>query len=75
MDAPFVLHLRRGLNFERAGRYSEAATAYREAVAADPGALEARLRLGVVLRELGLDDEANGMFLSALDAARDPGPA
>jgi tetratricopeptide (TPR) repeat protein len=71
MAAELATPLKRGLDLEREGRYTEAATAYREAVAEDPSLLEARVRLGVVLRELGLDEEANGVFLGALDRVRD----
>jgi Flp pilus assembly protein TadD len=60
-------HLGRGDAFERDGRYAEAAEAYRAAVAADPFDADARARLGVVLRELGLDEEANEAFRAALE--------
>lgn len=60
-------HLRRGLAFERAGRYSEAADEYREAAQQDPSDPEAQEHLGLVLRELGRDEEANEAFRAALE--------
>lgn len=59
--------LQRGLGLERKGRYSEAAEAYREAARLTPGDVNARMRLGLVLRVLGRDEEANEAFRVALD--------
>lgn len=59
-------HLRRALALERTGHHLEAAEAYGEAVRLDPGDPEIQTRLGLVLRELGRDEEANRAFLSAL---------
>ena len=56
----------RGYGLERQGKYPEAADAYREAAALDPDDLGARLRLGLVLRLLGHDEEANAVFHEAL---------
>jgi Flp pilus assembly protein TadD len=58
--------LSRGEAFERAGRYAEAADAYLAAATLDPFDADARVRLGVVLRELGRDEEANEAFRAAL---------
>jgi tetratricopeptide (TPR) repeat protein len=49
-------HCERALGLEREGRYEEAAAEYREA--------------GILLRELGQDDEANRAFEAALAARR-----
>ena len=67
MVDPSSDHLGRGDAFERAGRYAEAAEAYRDAVVSDPQDVDARVRLGVVLRELGRDEEANETFRAALE--------
>ena len=61
-----AVHHNRGLSFERAGRYGEAADAYATAVRFDPDDADAHVKLGLILRELGRDDEANIAFLSAL---------
>ena len=63
---PSAEHLSRGLSAERAGRYTEAAEAYREAARLDPGDIDAQVRLGLVLRVLGRDEEANEAFRLAL---------
>jgi Flp pilus assembly protein TadD len=60
-------HASRGVTLERAGRYREAAEAYAEVVRLDPADPDAQARLGLVLRELGRDDEANRAFLIALE--------
>ncbi len=59
--------LTRGLAFERDGRYSDAAAAYREAAQLDPSDVGAQVRLGLVLRVLGRDEEANEAFRTALN--------
>ena len=56
----------RALGFEREGRYEEAIEAYRATIRQDPGDVEAFIHLGVVLRQLGRDAEANEAFDSAL---------
>lgn len=67
MAEPSSDHRNRGLALERAGRYAEAANAYREAARLDPGDIDAQVRLGLMLRGLGHDDEANEAFRAALD--------
>jgi Flp pilus assembly protein TadD len=64
---PSAAQLSRGLAAERAGRYAEAVEAYREAARLDPGDIDAQVRLGLVLRVLGRDEEANEAFRLALD--------
>lgn len=59
-------HMSRGLALERAGQHVGAADAFGEAVRLDPNDPEAQTRLGLALRELGRDDEANRAFLAAL---------
>ena len=66
-------HLSRGLSAERAGRYGEAAEAYQEAARLDPGDIDAQVRLGMVLRVLGRDEEANEAFRLALDIRAEHG--
>jgi Flp pilus assembly protein TadD len=65
-----VTFYNRGLILERQGRNDEAAAAYAEAVRLDPGDVDAQVRLGLVLRDLGRDEEANRAFLTALDLKR-----
>ena len=67
MAEPSTSHLNRGRTFERAGRYSEAVAAYQEAAQLDPSDVDAQVRLGLVLRVLGRDEEANEAFRAALD--------
>ncbi len=67
MVEPSTSHLNRGRTFERVGRYSEAAAEYQEAAELDPSDVDAQLRLGLVLRVLGRDEEANEAFRAALD--------
>lgn len=60
-------HRRRALVLEFRGLYGEAvAAAYHEAVRCDPEDADARIRLGLLLRELGHDEEANLAFEAAL---------
>jgi Flp pilus assembly protein TadD len=63
----FALHYNRGLSLERSGKYEQAAEAYGEAVRIHPLDIDAQVHLGLILRELGRDEEANGAFLTALD--------
>ena len=65
-----VLFYNRGLVLERQGRNDEAAAAYAEAARLDPADVDAQVRLGLVLRDLGRDEEANRAFLMALDLKR-----
>ena len=64
-------HLSRGRSAERAGRYAEAVEAYREAARLDPGDIDVQVRLGMVLRVLGRDEEANEAFRLALHIRAD----
>jgi Flp pilus assembly protein TadD len=59
-------HRRRALALEFRGQYGEAVAAYHEAVRCDPEDADARIRLGLLLRELGQDEEANRTFEAAL---------
>jgi Flp pilus assembly protein TadD len=68
---PFVreqaaLHTNRAVELERAGRYAEAVAAYRESLRNDPDDVRVHVRLGLLLRGLGRDDEANHVFAAAL---------
>jgi Flp pilus assembly protein TadD len=58
--------LSRAIALERSGHREEAAEAYGRAVRLNPDDPVAQTRLGLVLRELGRDEEANRAFLSAL---------
>lgn len=59
--------LLRGQQLEREGRLSDAAEAYREGLRQEPGDVAARVRLGLVLRHLGRDEEANEVFREVLE--------
>ncbi len=65
-----VLHYNRALDLERTGRYEEAVAAYQEALRLDPVDIDAQVHLGLLLRELGRDDEANQAFQAALTLKR-----
>jgi tetratricopeptide (TPR) repeat protein len=70
VNSQFAVHYNRALDFERAGHYHQAIDAYRQAIEANPFDLDALIRLGLMLREVGLDEEANRAFSSALDLSR-----
>ena len=59
------VHRQRAAVLEARGRYDEAIDAYREALRCDPEAADAQLRIGLLLRELGRDEEANQAFAAA----------
>jgi tetratricopeptide (TPR) repeat protein len=63
----FLSHFNRGLAFERHGQHGAAAAAYRDAARIDPLDIDTQIHLGLSLRELGQDEEANRAFLTALD--------
>jgi tetratricopeptide (TPR) repeat protein len=67
LDPEFAVHYYRGLRLERSGRAEEAIEAYRQAIRANRSSIDAQIRLGLLLRGLGRDDEANRAFLAALD--------
>jgi Flp pilus assembly protein TadD len=74
MPLPSSDPLLRGLYLEREGRLSEALDAYRESARREPGVVATLVRLGLLLRQVGRDDEANEVFgrvleLRAVDAA------
>jgi Flp pilus assembly protein TadD len=61
-----VFSYSRALGLEREGRYEEAIEAFRATIRLDPRDVEAHIHLGVVLRHLGRDAEANEAFDAAL---------
>lgn len=61
-----VVHYNKAREREQTGRYEEAVAEYREAVRLDPEDADALVKLGLLLRELGRDEEANRAFQSAL---------
>jgi Flp pilus assembly protein TadD len=67
---PAILFYNRGKALERQGHNEEAAAAYAEATRLDPGDVDAQVRLGLVLRDLGRDEEANQAFQNALELHR-----
>jgi Flp pilus assembly protein TadD len=66
----FAFHYDRGLSLERCGKYEQAAEAFSKAICNHPFDIDALVHLGLILRELGRDEEANRAFLSALDLGR-----
>lgn len=56
----------RALGLEARGRSEEAVRAYRQTLRCDPDNADTQLRLGLLLRELGRDEEANQALASAL---------
>lgn len=56
---------------ERDGRVGEALEAYLQAVRLDPDDPLNHVRLGLVLRGVGRDEEANRAFQAALDLTTD----
>jgi len=63
------VHLLTGQTAFRAGRYAEAAEAFRDAVEAAPDSVAARIDLGSALGELGDVDEAIEQYEKALEIA------
>jgi Flp pilus assembly protein TadD len=70
LDPQFVFEYNRALAAERAGRYEEAVSAYGESIRINPHSIDVHIRVGLILRELGRDEEANRAFLAALDLQR-----
>ncbi len=70
-----IVHYNRAVELERTGRYEQAVTEYQEAVRLDPSDADAHVHLGLLLRELGRDEDANKAFEAALAlyAPRSPG--
>jgi Flp pilus assembly protein TadD len=56
----------RAAELERHGNYAEAVASYRESLLHAPHDLGVHVRLGLLLRELGRDDEANRVFAAAM---------
>jgi Flp pilus assembly protein TadD len=72
-----VMHYNQAMDLERKGHYAEAVKEYQESIRLDPTDADAYVRVGLLLRELGRDEEANRAFESALGlkAPRSPGPS
>jgi Tfp pilus assembly protein PilF len=60
-----AFHRQRAGALEASGHSVEAVEAYREALRCDPENADAQRRLGLLLRELGHDEEANQAFAAA----------
>src|ERR1700746_2304714 len=58
--------LTRGREHHQAGRLIDALLCYRRALGANAYAVQARYRLGEILRELGRDDEARAVWRSGV---------
>jgi Flp pilus assembly protein TadD len=74
LDPEFAFEYNRALAAERSGRYDDAVSAYRESLRFCPVNIDVQVRLGLILRELGRDDEANRAFMTALDLQRAGAP-
>jgi tetratricopeptide (TPR) repeat protein len=61
-----AVHRQRAAALLALGRSEDAIHAYREALLCDPEDADAQLRVGLLLRELGRDEEANQAFAAAL---------
>jgi len=61
-----IVHYNRAVELERTGRYEQAVTEYQEAVRLDPSDADAHVHLGLLLRELRRDEDANRAFEAAL---------
>ena len=70
MKPEFAFYYNRGLSLERSGKCQQAVEAYSEAIRSHPLDVDALVHLGLLLRELGRDEEANHAFLAALDVTR-----
>jgi Flp pilus assembly protein TadD len=70
VDSAFAVHYNRALALERAGQAREAAAEFSEAARLDPSDVDAQVHLGLLLRELGRDEDANRAFLAALELQR-----
>jgi Flp pilus assembly protein TadD len=75
MDSEFAVCYNRALALEREGQYAQAAEAYRDAIRINPFDADAQVHLGLILRDLGRDEEANRAFLMALDLQRQHSPS
>lgn len=60
-------HRKRGISLEQEGHYADAVAAFEAAVRLEPEGVESRVHLGLMLRELGRDEEANQVFAAALE--------
>ena len=70
MNPEFLRLYNKALTLERSRRTAEAAEALRLALEIDPSDIDAQIHLGLILRDLGRDEEANRAFLAALDLQR-----
>jgi Flp pilus assembly protein TadD len=70
LNPEFARLYNQGLMLERSGRTAEAVEVFRQALEIHPGDIDAQIHLGLILRDLGRDDEANRAFLAALDIQR-----
>lgn len=68
-----VVHLLRGRNAFRAGRYDDAATAFRQALEASPTSVRARVNLATALARQGDLEAATKLYHEVLE--REPGNA
>ncbi len=74
MVQPAVVHYNRAVDLERRGHYQDAAAEYQEAIRLDPNDADTHVRLGLLLRELGRDEDANRAFEAALVLRGAPDP-
>src|SRR5215831_398881 len=58
--------LARGVEHQRAGRPIDALLCYRKALSSNSYAIQARYRLGEVLRDLGREEEARSLWRTGL---------
>ena len=65
MSQPAAAYFQEGLRLARLGRWDDAASAYRQALAAEPNNIDALMNLGFVYYEMGLDEEAQDSIAKA----------
>lgn len=65
---PMTTKNNRGVGFLAAGKYEEAADAFRQALADHPGQPTVAVNLGIALRFAGKRDEAKALFTAAFDS-------
>jgi len=67
-----AVYYNQAVELEARERYEEAVEAYKRVLAVDAHRSDVHVRLGLLLRHLGRDDEANSAFDAVLKARTSP---